>query len=630
MPRLSALNISRPESPWLRQRSLTDAILILLPVAFLFTVYWYGLKNWFEQDDFAWLGLHAQVYSFRSFLTAMFAPMAQGTIRPWSERGFFLLFYKLFEANALPYHIAVFATQTANLILLALIMRRLTGSRVAAVAAPILWIANSALLTPLCWVSDYNQIQCAFFLLAAFLLYLHDRYWLQFAVFVLGFGALELNIVYPAIVLAYVVTCRFSRQRVLRTVPLFLISILYYALHTALAPRQSTGVYALHFDRALPATLWTYWTWTFAPINAHQPLATVLFFTAVVFGFVFYQAWQGRRLPLFFLLWFGITLAPTLPLRDHVSDYYLALPALGIGAIFALALSIAPKPVRFLALAPVAFYLFIHIPLDRFGARWYFSHTRAVRNLVWGVRQARELHPGKAILLTGVSDDLYLDALAHSAFRMLDIPEVYLSPESVPQVLRLDPANPDAASYILATGPTVHALLKENLVVYSAGTERLRNVTTLYERGVEQRFGWDVSKHVPSRLDAAEPLMAYLLGPTWYSPEGTFRWMPSRASFRIGVPKASTVPNGSYQLLLTGYCPPEQSQSGPLTLSVLVDGKEISATTISKPETSFSRTFSLPFDFVGRDSVEITLSVNRTLSRSGLPLGLAFGVFEIR
>jgi hypothetical protein len=623
------LNTNRLVHYWNRQRSLT-AILYFLPVVFLFTVYWYGLKNWFEQDDFAWLGLHHQVYSFRSFLTAMFEPMAQGTIRPWSERGFFLLFYKVFQANALPYHIAVFATQTANLILLALIMRKLTGSAVAAVLAPILWTANSALLTPLCWVSDYNQIQCGFFLLTAFVLYLYDRYWLQFAVFLLGFGALELNIVYPALVLSYVLTCRFTRERVLRTVPLFLVSVLYYALHTAWAPRQSTGVYALHFDRALPATLWTYWVYAFAPVNAHQPLATVIFFTAAIAGFVLYQAWQGRRLPLFFLLWFFITLAPTLPLRDHISDYYLALPVLGLGAIFALALGTASKPVRFAALAPVAFYLFIHIPLNRFGAHWYFSHTRAVRNLVWGVRQAQQLHPGKTILLTGVSDDLYLDSFAHSAFLMLDIPDVYLSPESAPQVLRLDPGNENAPSYILPAGPTVHALLQENLIVYSAAGERLRNVTSLYERTAGERFGWNTVNNVPTRLDAAAPIMAYLLGPTWYSPEGTFRWMPARASFRIGVPKTAGTSEGNFHLLLSGYCPPEQVQSGPLTLTLLVDGKEISATTISKPETSFTRKFNLPRDLVGRESVEVTLLVNRTLSRSGIPLGLAFGVFEIR
>jgi len=610
-----------------RRENVFTGLLFLLPVAFLFILYWYGLKNWFEQDDFAWLGLHANVYDVRSFLTAMFAPMAQGTIRPWSERGFFLLFYWLFQSNALPYHILVFVTQTANLALLAVIMHRLTGSRIAAVAGPVLWTANTALITPLCWVSDYNQILCAFFLLLAFLLYLQDRYWLQFGVFVLGFGALELNVVYPAIVLAFVVTCRLSRARVLRTVPLFAVSFAYYALHTAVAPRQTTGVYALHFDLALPGTFWAYCQSVFAPSNAHQPLGTVLLFVGVILLYALFEAWKGRLLPVFFLGWFVITLAPILPLRDHISDYYLAIPSIGVGAILALALSTPVPLVRFAAIALASFYLFIQVPVDSFGARWYFGHTRAVRNLVWGVKQAQLLHPGKTILLTDVSDDLYQDAIAHSAFRTLGISGVYLAPEQLPQVQRLDSQNPDAIGYVLPAGAVVHALEKESLVVYSATGEHLRSVTSAYEQTAGQRFGWDNKKNVPNRVDVASPLMAYLLGSTWYSPEGTFRWMPSRASLLIGGPRTANA-----KLVLSGYCPPEQTQSAPLIFSVLVDGEFLSEAKISKPETSFSRTFSLPPSLLDRNSVEVTVAVDRTLSKGAEnnPLGLAFGVFEIR
>lgn len=608
-------------------RDRGSVLIFLLPVVFLFIVYWNGLRNWFEQDDFAWLGLHSQVTDWPTFLNAMFTPMAQGTIRPWSERGFFLLFYKLFEANALPYHIAVFVTQSANLVLLALVMLKLTGSRLAAIAAPILWTANVALLTPLCWVSDYNQIQCVFFLLLAFLLYLHNRYWLQFAAFLLGFGALELNIVYPALVLAYVLCCRYSRARVLRTVPLFGVSTAYYLVHSEVAQRASTGVYALHFDRAIFSTLGTYWTWAFAPVNAHQPTATVVVFSAAIAAFVGWEAWKGRRLPLFFLLWFFLVLAPTLPLRDHISDYYLAIPVLGLAAILALALAQSGFPIGYPALALVGVYLFIHVPLARFGTHWYLGHTRAVRNLVWGVRQARQLHPGQTILLTNVSDDLYLDSIAHSVFRTLDIPNVYLAPELMEEVRRLNSGNPDAPAYVLPPGPAIHALAKENLQVYSVAGERLRNVTSRYENAAGQRFGWDEKKNVPLRVDAGSPLMAYLLGSTWYPPSENFRWMPSRASFRIGGPRTANA-----TLSLSGFCPPEQTESGPLTVSVSVDGKPLSEAKISKPETSFLRTFVLPPALAGHDSVEVTLSVDRTLQKpaGSPPLGLAFGVFEIR
>ncbi len=65
-------------------------------------------------DDFAWLGLLRDVHSFHDVLHALFDPAAQGTIRPWSERGFFLLFETLFGLDSLPFRICVFVTMAAD------------------------------------------------------------------------------------------------------------------------------------------------------------------------------------------------------------------------------------------------------------------------------------------------------------------------------------------------------------------------------------------------------------------------------------------------------------------------------------------------------------------------------------
>jgi len=80
----------------------------LAPMVFCLALYWMGLKSWFAEDDFAWLNLRNHVVDFHSFLWAMFAPLAQGTIRPLSERGFFMLFTYFFHLHPLPYHIFVF------------------------------------------------------------------------------------------------------------------------------------------------------------------------------------------------------------------------------------------------------------------------------------------------------------------------------------------------------------------------------------------------------------------------------------------------------------------------------------------------------------------------------------------
>src|SRR6185369_3599656 len=141
-------------------------------------------------------------------------------IRPLSERAFFMAGFSLFGLDALPFKIVVFATQFANLALVASIGARLTGKRAAGWVAAVFWVLNSSANLPLGWVCVYNQVMCGFFLLLAlhFLLrYLdtgvarYNRY--QWAAFLLGFGALELNVVYPAVAAAcilFVAPLRFS------------------------------------------------------------------------------------------------------------------------------------------------------------------------------------------------------------------------------------------------------------------------------------------------------------------------------------------------------------------------------------------------------------------------------------
>ncbi|MBC8167006.1 MAG: glycosyltransferase family 39 protein, partial [Bryobacteraceae bacterium] len=211
------------------------------PSLFCLVLYWYGFRSVYQMDDFAWLALPARVHDFQSFLAAMFQPLAQGTIRPWSERLFFFAGWHLFGLEATPLRVVVFVTQFANLVLLSAITRRLTGSSLAGLAAPILWLSNGTLYEPMAWTSTYNQVQCALFLLLAlwfWILHIDTGapkflYW-QWVVFVLGFGSLEINVVYPAIAALYALC--FGRSYLPKTIPMFLVSAIYAAIHRFVAP----------------------------------------------------------------------------------------------------------------------------------------------------------------------------------------------------------------------------------------------------------------------------------------------------------------------------------------------------------------------------------------------------------
>ena len=116
----------------------------LSPPLVCLALHWYDFRAWFRTDDFAWLGLTRWIYSWRALWYALFLPLAEGTIRPWSERAFFMAGYSLFGLNVLPYRVVIFATQFASLILVAWIGRRLTGSAAAGWLATLFWMANSS------------------------------------------------------------------------------------------------------------------------------------------------------------------------------------------------------------------------------------------------------------------------------------------------------------------------------------------------------------------------------------------------------------------------------------------------------------------------------------------------------
>lgn len=599
-------------------------LLYMLPLAFCYWLHQYGLRSWFWSDDFAWLSLHTQIFDRATFLQTMFEPMAQGTIRPWSERGFFLLFFKLFGFDALPYHALVLGTQLVNMLLLSWIVRKMGGSRLAACLAPGLWAANAAMVIPLGWASDYNQILCVFFLLAAFALFLSGHYWCQLALFVLGFGALEINIVYPAILLAWLLLNRKDWKLAL---PFFVISAVYYWIHRHFAPPAGDGPYLLHFDLSVVGTFLKYWKQSWVPpawfTLPHHAVWFASLSTFVLTVAALVSAFLAGRTGLFFAAWFLITLAPVLPLREHISHYYLAIPSLGLAALLAFGVDskYARDPrLRLLLIGPVILYLIIQVPATRSSSRWNFERSRQVRTLVLGVLRAHELHPDKTILLAHINPELYAYSIAHSPFHAADLDQVYLTPETEFSTFT---GLEGPSAFRLPAGPALWGLETDQVEVYQPAGQRMRNVTTSYRAWATKK----IVQTAPFRLDAGVPLMRYLLGSTWYPLEGSHRWMPQTATIRIAGPQVS-----KQKLVLVGYCPQEQTHPGPLKVYISIDGNLVSVEEFRKPEMPFTRMVKLPASLVGKPEIEVRLDVSRTFPRlpGGQPLGLAFGIFEIR
>jgi hypothetical protein len=504
----------------------------------------------------------------------------------------------------------------------------------------VLWTANSALAVAMSWTSAYNQILCAFFLLLSFYFLLRHAetggrgWWIaQWAAFLAGFGVLEINVVYPAIAASYAL-CR-AKHVFRKSLWLFVPSAVFAAIHWRFAPKPSTGLYVMHFDTSVLSTLWRYWEWSLGPsrlIQASVELPAWLTdgataaLTLLLLGFAARRLARKESLALFLLAWFVILIGPVLPLRDHISDYYLTLPTIGLAILAAWGLALTWRwggVWRVAGGLTLAVYLASSVPAARAITKWNFERSRAVRFLVLGLERVRQLHPGKIVLLTGVGADLFWAGVHDKPYRLIGLDEVCLVPGSEKNIAD-QPGFGEVSEFVLPQAVALRALEEGRVVIYSAAGPRLRNVTKAY--GAIARAQWSKEEE-PRRVDVGDPLYAGQLGPEWHPLEGRYRWMPRRATVRLGGPRSP-----GEKLHISGFCPASHLAGGPVALTVHIDGRRLAPVKLGRRDEQFEFLFDLPPDLIGRPKVEVSLEVDRVLASSGdgRELGLVFGVILIR
>jgi len=394
---------------------------------FLVIFYWRGLACWFYQDDFGWLHL-ALDRSSSHLLSILFAPKAHGNIRPWSENLFFWGLGTLFGVNPLPFRIVVFATAACDLFLLDRLVRRLTGSALAAFGAEIFWLANPTVAPSLSWSSIYNETQYVAFLLAALLLFINGRYWAQIVVFILALGSLETAVMYPLLASLYALL--FDRAKFRRTLPLYLISAAFTLLHFWVAPIAKSGPYAIRVDSRIFSTFWTYvqlalgprlfghfhWTW---------PAWSIIAGTAVLSAGILIVGALAGRTGLFGAGWFVVLLAPVLVLPDHVLEYLVTGPAIGLAIVLGAALA---SRRRAIGVAVALIYLAFAAPAAWDFARWHRDQSYVARDLVLGVVDYSRAHPGSTLLLTGMNQNQFDSGFKDIPFELYGMHNVFLAP----------------------------------------------------------------------------------------------------------------------------------------------------------------------------------------------------------
>ncbi len=611
----------------------------LTPIVFCIAIYWLGIRIWFSQDDFAWLGLRNHVTDFRSFLWAMFAPLAQGSIRPWSERAFFMTFSYFFGLRALPYRLFVFANHFLNIVLIMVVARKLTRSDLAGFLAAIFWIACYALVTPMTWTSAYNEIQCATFLLASFYLFLRytetgDRkfYWAQWVTFVLGFGSLEINVVYPAIAAAYAILL--ARQYLRSTLPMFAVSAVYALIHRTFSSQEKNFYYDMDFHiGTLTRTFGKYWKILLGVpefADAHQwphwlVSVAIAVLTAAILGFIAWQARKKQFLPLFLLLWFLIVLGPLLALHNHISDYYLTIPSIGLAILGGYGVSLALKNGRVAAVLTCAVALLYLVPsaiASHAAMPDLFDRADRGRALIQSVAYAKHIHPGKVILLKGIDNDLFWGVIYDSPFRIFGWNDVFLTPDSRsaieedPNLIQIDP-------YFLPQAAALRALDDGSAVVYTPENRKLRNITRVYTTFLNSQPDAALAREI----DVGQSYFKDQVGEGWYGIEGGYRWSAGHAVVYLPGPSGP-----GQKLYLHGFAPEQQIKAGPLHLALTVNGEPLPVKTIDAANEEFHFAYAMPDDLEGKPKVAVAITLDRTIRvpTDNRDLGVTFGEFSVR
>ena len=461
-------------------------------------LYWYGLTAWFQLDDFAWLGLRWGMYGWRDILWALFAPHTEGTIRPWSHAGFFLTLSTIFGVHALPFRIFVFVNQFFNLALVSAIAKRLSSSAAAGFWAAILWTVNSALATAMSWTMAYNVICCATFILLAFWFFLRyaetgeRRYYIaQFVVFLLGFGALEINLVYPALAGFYALAV--TRKLFLKVIPMGLVSVVYTIAHLAITLPPASGPYRVYFARSIFSTLWKYWLAALGPVrlilvgigpSRWRSYAMILLMIALAAD-LFDRIRRRDWLALLYPAWFLICIGPMLPFRDQIMIMYLTIPSIGLAMWGACALmrGWATRNIfaRIVVLALLAIYLGVKMPVAIADSRNWNGRSQSTRAFVERVVGASRRDPDALILLSGVDDRLWQTILYYRPWGAYGLWNILLTPES-----RADihiPIDPDSLQNFFPTHEAVEqARAAGKLQVLDVSNNHVRDVTSEYKR----------------------------------------------------------------------------------------------------------------------------------------------------
>ena len=613
-------------------RRILTVLAYLLPCALLFVVHYNALRTWFFMDDFAWLGLRMELHSPRDLWMILFEPRAQGTVRTLSERLFFLVFSSLFGMKAGPFHYWVFFTQCGSLMLTVAIVKRLSGSFFAGVAAACAWSISPAIAVSMAWLSAYNEVLCGFLLLSAFYCLMRfvetggRRFWtLQWLFYLPAFFALEAAVAYPAVAVVYVWFA--GRRHVRRALWLWLPAVAFTAVHFFLIPKQGAP-YKMTFDLGIFAMLGRYAFSAAGPkdlskFTEYQPGPLGVWVAAILLGllavFVAFRWFRSRDWrPLMGVVWFCCLLGPVLPLQNHFNEYYATIGSFGLAMLTGWAFQSAFASgwiVRVAAVLAAGVLVWCNVVQVDLMGKWYRNGSGQIHIVMNGLEEIAKRRPVENVLLAGIDDETFISGMKDDPFRLYGIPHAYLVPggerliRSIPRdkiAMRIDR---DRANQLIA---------EEKTVVAAFDGHGLTDMTAVYKAMATGNVRLTL-------LRTNDQLWSSRLGEGWYEVESGFRWMKARATVDLDSPS-----NKASRVMVSVFVPRAllDPVGGKLEMRAFVDGRPVGVRPLieGRQELIFD---AVPPELFDKARLEIALEVNHVVVPPGDGRELGVAVFEI-
>jgi hypothetical protein len=408
----------RLNPPGLAFSSATESVCLAAVLGVAVFLYRGAFQGFFEQDDFSWLW-YSRYSSIQEWVQCFFRFNGAGNYRPLSQETYFWLGRKLFGLWPPGYHLVSIALHLlASLLVYRLL--RLFCPALQSMASTLFFAVHNAHFSSLYWISALPEPLALLFYLAALISFIRSDRESRWDLYVLslsfmGFALLskESILSLPLVLAAYCLI--FSRPRLLRTVPYFLVSALYLLLRVT-SQTVKAAPYLLTFGREAWNNLCTYLTWTagFSGVllrfkmkwnpEAIYPLAVVPLALLAVALLILSK---NRRVGFFAVLWYFIALQPVLYFSHHIYSYYLAPALPAVALLLASSLPSVRSLRDWKRWIPILTLLYLSIAtslasLKREGRIWN-DRSFVARDIIAGMPEvARELPPGHQAFILGL------------------------------------------------------------------------------------------------------------------------------------------------------------------------------------------------------------------------------------